>query len=235
MSLISVPNVAPLATPTSPGLISAADQTKLNSLTSGGWYDTTVEAMKAAAPGISIFSYFGFRDMVKTAAPTIGGITATIIDALVAGGGLNFTTSGEYALTPTMLANPRVQPFSFAFRGAFPVPVTGQWTALSFSYNAGSHSHGFMSYYALSTDARTKLVTQSYATSSLQAASSLVIDAAIHTYMYSWDLATVNFFVDGVNIGTIANATNYVSNQPCKMIIDGHSKNMMIQDLIFGY
>ena len=235
-------NLTTALTPTGDSLYVTAAQKAAVADDSGGWVALQRAAMKIAAPGVSTFVPFGFRDMVKVAAPTIGGVTATVTSAAIAGGGLSYVTSAVYPISPTILLNPSVQPFAFAFRGAFPTPVTGRWCFVALDYG-GNDSMGMGSYYAVGTnydgqagtDARTKLVVQSSAASSYQRASQLVIDGAVHTYLYAWDLSTVKFYCDGVLIASIANATNHVETHNCKLGIDAHTAAMVISDLLFGY
>jgi len=193
------------------------------------------EAMKKIAPGVSNFPYFPFRNIDKTGSFTIGSQTATITDAGITGGGLSYSTggpSGEFPISLDLLPNPRVVPFAVAVRGALPVPASGHLNGFTFGITGSGHSFGFMSQYSVS---HTNAVIQCYSTLSFQQASALVIDGNIHTYLFGWNTSIAQWLADGVPIGSLASATNYMSNSSCHMTIFGYLTNMLITDMMFAW
>lgn len=218
-----------VATSTTPGLMSAADKTKLTDLDFDGWLKGVVDIMHAAAPALTNFreikagDYPGYTSLV----------TAALNDARVVGGGIgNVDADGSGAFSVSLTSRPKTTSWAFACRAKLKTSTAAAFNFIGFINAANTHDYGIATF---STKDATKYLIYTYNGGEKFTASSLVCDDGWHTFVLAFDGTTITLFVDGVSVATQTDISK-ISDEVVFPSIQGHvALDNQLTRFAYGY
>jgi hypothetical protein len=220
-------NLTTALTPTGDSLyVSAAQNNKLASLTTGGWLDAVSNALATPAGGSYCTGATIVRGYDLAMLPPAVAMGANCQQAAVDGGGLQFIGSGGWTpLTQPFVQHPKGASWAGAFDALFPAPVTVKSGYMGFKNVAGSFYLCIMHNYGTSVDARTKwLLTHS----SGQNEVGTVLDGRRHTWIIAFDLPTLTLsvLIDGV-LAFQTTDLSHITDTPLQMACNADTDPVM--------
>ena len=228
MPQMIIPDPNTLATPSSPGAESAANNVKLASLAAGGWYDQQIASMTLGAPGVSAFRYTDYHDPVHL-------LRSGVADAVENGGGITVTSGGAmFPLTQKFALLPKTQVWSLRMLATLPVPVAGQSCDLGVRDTSGS-SYGCYFYIDNSVSTTKISCFMNAAGGSSLVTTAINSDGLPHLLGIDADLTNVKFSIDGVVVSTVAISTNKLTASSIRASCSTNTCSISISDLAIGY
>lgn len=215
------------ATTSTAGSLSAADKTKLDSMSSGGWFDTRALAMSALIPQITEFK------ILPLGIDLMGRGIALGNEGTLEGGGISNGAAGTVtALGFPITQNLKTNRWTMSFRAKLAVPdVTHTVSQVGWINQATTHG--------LFIGPNTGQDATHFVLRILGAGTTPVVlgvaDANAHDWDVTFDLTTVTVYMDGVSAGSTAVLTNLMAEAAIPMISATVAHDVQIAKMLLGY